>query len=131
MWHAVATKQGQAGWSPDPYAVEEGHTTEEEPPSRILVRTPTAPNGSYHEFEYLIASIDMGTQLTFIHRGDLGDDWAADFDYAEITGYDWDMYLHTLEQYLAHFIGRPAIFVIAQAPENANSQGGRCCSAHP
>lgn len=121
VWHAVATKEGQAGWSPDPYAVEEGHTTEEEPPSRLLVRTPTAPDGSYHEFEYLISAIDATTKLTFIHRGDLGDDWEADFDYAEITGYGWDMYLHTLEQYLTYFSGRSAIFVTGQAPEHANT----------
>ena len=121
VWRAVATPEGQAGWSPDPYAISADHTIEENPPSRLLVRTPTEPNGSYHEFEYLIASPDTDTKLTFIHRGDLGDDWYADFDYAELTGYGWDMYLHTLKQYLTYFTGRSAVFVTAQAPEPANT----------
>lgn len=121
VWHAVATADGQAGWSPDPYAAEQGHSVEETPPSRLVVRTPTEPNGAFHEFEYLIESRDDGTTLKFTHSGFLGEDWEADFDYAELTGYGWDMYLHTLQQYMTHFPGRSAIFVTGQAPEHAHT----------
>ena len=93
----------------------------EEPPSRFVARTPEEANGAFHSFEYQIQPVDDGSSLTFIHSGDLGDDWQADFDYAEITGYGWNLYMHTLQQYLTHFAGRPAIYVAAQAPEHANT----------
>ena len=121
VWHAVATREGQAGWSPDPYATGEDQTIEEEPPVRMTVRTPTDPNGAFHQFDYLIEPGDNGTRLLFIHSGDLGNDWAADFDYAELTSYGWNLYMHTLEQYLTHFSDRSAVFVTGQAPEYANT----------
>lgn len=122
VWRAVATPEGQAGWSPDPYASTDGQIVVEEPHSRFSVRTPTESNGAFHQFEYLIDVNDDGTTLTFIHGGDLGDDWQADFDYAELTSYGWDLYMHTLQQYLTYFPGRQAVFVTGQAPERANTR---------
>lgn len=122
VWLAVATPEGQAGWSPDPYLESSAqHIVAEEQPSRLLIRTPDEPKGAFHNFEYQINPIEDGSKLTFIHSGYLGDDWEADFDYAEITGYGWNLYMHTLKQYLTHFVGRPAMYVTAQAPEHANT----------
>jgi hypothetical protein len=66
--------------------------------------------------EFLIEGRDGGsTVLRFVHRGFLGDDWSDDFE--ATTGQGWDMYLHTLAQYVAHFAGRPVTFVYANGPE--------------
>ena len=40
VWQVIATPEGQAGWSPDPYAESPGDTVVEEYPSRFVVRTP-------------------------------------------------------------------------------------------
>jgi hypothetical protein len=37
-------------------------------------------------------------------------------DYEGKTSPGWDMYLHTLAQYLTHFAGRPALYLEAEAP---------------
>ncbi|OAV61835.1 SRPBCC family protein [Enteractinococcus helveticum] len=121
VWHAVATPEGQAGWSPDPYMESEDLDIVEERPSRFVVRTPEDAHGAFHAFEYQIQPLDEGSRLTFIHSGDLGNDWQSDFDYAEITGYGWNLYMHTLKQYLTYFAGRPAVYVAAQAPDHANT----------
>src|SRR5690606_40761530 len=82
VWRAIATPEGQAAWSPDPYASHEGLTVEQDPPSRLTVRTPEAPNGAFHAFEYLIEARDGSTTvLRFVHSGFLGDDWDAEFNY--------------------------------------------------
>lgn len=120
VWHAIATPEGQAAWSPDPYASGEGLDIVEDPLRRLEVRTPAEPNGAFHAFEYLIESRDEATTvLRFVHSGFLGEDWEAEFNYEELTSYGWDMYLHTLAQYLAHFAGRPSAYVTAQAPDGA------------
>lgn len=120
-WRAVATEQGQAGWSPDPYAAQDGHTVEAHAPSQLSVRTPTGPNGAFHHFEYRVDATDTGSSVTFIHSGDLGDDWQALFDFELMTSHGWDIYLHNLREYLTRFTDRPAVFVTGQAPETANT----------
>jgi uncharacterized protein YndB with AHSA1/START domain len=117
VWRAIATPEGQAAWSPDPYASAEGVTVEADEPARLEVRTPEAPDGAFHAFEYLIEAQQDGTTiLRFVHSGFLGDDWDAEFSFEDLTARGWDMYLHTLAQYLEHFAGRPATYVEAQAP---------------
>ncbi|WP_314037615.1 SRPBCC domain-containing protein [Dietzia sp. CH92] len=124
VWRAVATPEGQAGWSPDPYQPMEGMHVEATENERLAVRTPEAANGAFHAFEYLISAGDRGTTvLTFVHSGYLGDDWDAEFDFGEMTGHGWDMYLHTLAQYLEHFADRPAHFVTAQGPASSAGPG--------
>ncbi len=72
-------------------------------------------NGTFHAFEYLVSGMDNSTTtLTFVHSGYLGDDWDTEFGFGEMTGYGWDMCLHTLAEYLRHFAARPAHFVTAQ-----------------
>lgn len=125
VWHAIATREGQAAWSPDPYQSPEGMDVKSEENVRLAVRTPAAENGAFHAFEYLISSEDGGaTRLTLVHSGYLGDDWDAEFDFGEFTGYGWDMYLHTLSQYMRHFADRPAVFVTAQGPQSSATPEG-------
>lgn len=121
VWHAIATREGQTAWSPDPDAIErEGMSVEQDPPRRLAVRTPAEANGAFHAFGYLIEAREGGvTVLRFVHSGFLGDDWSDEFNYEEMTSYGWDMYLHTLAQYLTYFAGRPATYVEAQAPMNS------------
>src|SRR5690625_245457 len=120
VWRAIATPEGQAAWSPDPYQSMEGMEVEATENERLAVRTPEAENGAFQAFEYLVEADDEGTtSLTFVHSGYLGDDWEAEFDFGEMTGYGWDMYLHTLAQYLKHFAGRPACFVTAEGPPSS------------
>ena len=120
VWRAIATQEGQAAWSPDPYQSQEGMDVEAIENERLAIRTPEAPNGAFHAFEYLIcAEDDSTTTLTFVHSGYLGDDWDAEFDFGEMTGHGWDMYLHTLAQYLQHFADRPAHFVTTQGPPSS------------
>ena len=52
--------------------------------------------------------------LGFEHSGFTSDDWGDEYD--TMTGFGWDMYLHTLSQYLAHFAGRPAQYLEAEGP---------------
>jgi hypothetical protein len=117
VWQAIATPEGQTAWSPDPYASQEGLLVDRDPPTRLAVRTPEAPNGAFHAFEYIVEARDGSTTvLRFVHSGFLGDDWDAEYNYEELTSYGWDLYLHTLAQYLKYFPGRTATYVEAQAP---------------
>lgn len=121
VWQAIATPEGQAGWSPDPYGSQDDFLIDREPPTRLVVQTPEEPNGAFHVFEYVIEPLDARATLRFVHRGFLGDDWDAAFNFEELTGYGWDLYLHTLAQYLKYFAGRPATYVEAQAPPAAST----------
>ncbi|MCT1434406.1 SRPBCC family protein [Dietzia maris] len=124
VWRAIATPEGQAAWSPDPYQSMDGMQVEATENERLAVRTPEAGNGAFHAFEYLVSADDESTTtLTFVHSGYLGDDWDAEFDFGEMTGHGWDMYLHTLAQYLEHFADRPAHFVTAQGPPSSATPG--------
>jgi hypothetical protein len=77
-----------------------------------------AEDGSTHAFEYLIEARDGGsTVLRFVHSGFLGEDWSA--EYEDMTSHGWDMYLHTLAQYLKYFPGRPATYVEAEGPQES------------
>jgi uncharacterized protein YndB with AHSA1/START domain len=123
VWRAIATPEGQAAWSPDPYASHDGLVVDSDPPARLALRTPEAPDGAFHAFEYLVEARDGSTTvLRFVHRGFLGDDWDAEFNYEELTSYGWDLYLHTLAQYLRFFADRPATYVEAQAPPAAATE---------
>lgn len=114
VWQAVATPEGQAAWL-FPTEKPPESTVEEEPPARLAVRTPTAPDGSFHAFEYLITARGDGTTvLRFVHSGFVSDDWGDEFVVSSSQG--WDLYLHTLAEYLAHFPDRPATYIDAEAP---------------
>lgn len=116
VWEAIATAQGLAGWFM-PMEIDPNSPTVKayEPGRRLSVRLPEGPDGSFHAFEYLIEATGPGRAvLRFVHSGFTSDDWGD--DYETVTGFGWDMYLHTLGQYLTHFAGRPAQYLEAEAP---------------
>ena len=130
VWEAIATGPGIDSWFMGRNEVEprEGGTTvmetggqrEEavvtayEPGKRFATRTPTAEDGRFMAFEYLIEGRDGGsTVLRVVHSGLLGDDWQDEYD-ALRRG--WPFHLHTLTEYLAHFPGRTGTPVFAVAP---------------
>ncbi len=80
-----------------------------------MIEFPTAEDGATQAFEYVIEARGGHAVLRFVHRGFLGDSW-EDCDFEELTGCGWDMYLHTLAEYLKHFRTRRATYVEAEAP---------------
>jgi uncharacterized protein YndB with AHSA1/START domain len=134
VWDAIATGPGIAAWLMGPYTVEPGEggkvrlelgeyveestITGWQPPSRFAVRSREAPDGTFQAFEYLIEAGEGGSSvLRFVHNGFVGDDWTTEYD--DMTSRGWDLYLHTLGQYLEHFAGRAATFVSADGPESS------------
>jgi hypothetical protein len=116
VWEAIATAGGLAAWFM-PMEIDPASPTVEahEPGRRLSVRLPEGPDGSFHAFEYLIEDAGPGRAvLRFVHRGFTSDDWGD--DYETVTGSGWDMYLHTLSQYLSHFAARPALYLEAEGP---------------
>jgi uncharacterized protein YndB with AHSA1/START domain len=119
VWDAIATGPGLASWFM-PVELEPGgqEVAAWDPPKRLAVRLPPAPDGSVQAFEYLIEARDGGsTVLRFVHSGILGDDWSDEFE--GMTRFGWDMYLHTLGAYLRHFPGRYAAYVFAEGPASS------------
>lgn len=116
VWAAIATGPGLAGWfMPMEIDPASPTVTAHEPGRRLSVRLPEGPDGSFHAFEYLIEATGQGRAvLRFVHSGFTSDDWGD--DYETVTGFGWDMYLHTLSEYLTHFAGRPAQYLEAEGP---------------
>ncbi|MFG2001519.1 SRPBCC domain-containing protein [Spirillospora sp. NPDC048911] len=130
VWDAIATGPGVDAWFMGRSEIEprEGGattftmagTTETstvtgwEPAKRFAYRTEPGEDGAFMAMEYLIEGRDGGaTVLRMVHSGILGGDWETEYE-AMKTG--WDMYLHTLGQYLVHFRGRHAGTVTAFRP---------------
>jgi uncharacterized protein YndB with AHSA1/START domain len=122
VWQAIATGPGLAAWfMPMEIDADGPGVTAWEPGRRLAIRTPAAEDGTTQAFEYLIEALDGGsTVLRFAHSGFLGDDWSD--EYEGMTGMGWDMYLHTLGQYLRHFPGRRAAFVLAEGPASTTDR---------
>jgi len=120
VWEAIATGPGLAAWfMPMELDPDSPNVTSWEPGRRLGVRTPAAEDGSFQMFDYRLEgggpfSRAGSTVLRFSHSGFTGDDWADDFE--AVTGAGWDMYLHTLGQYLTHFAGQPALYLEAEGP---------------
>ncbi|HEV7685230.1 MAG TPA: SRPBCC domain-containing protein [Acidimicrobiia bacterium] len=123
VWEAVATGPGLAAWfMPMELDPDSPMVTSWEPGRRLGVRIPAAEDGSFQVFDYRLESDGPGrTGLRFAHSGFTGDGWGDDFEAQ--TGAGWDMYLHTLSQYLAHFAGRPALYLEAEAPAASAEPG--------
>ncbi|MFC4565718.1 SRPBCC domain-containing protein [Nocardiopsis mangrovi] len=135
VWAAIATGPGIESWFMGPYEIEpreggamrmtvhgdvdESTITAWEPPTRLCVRGTEAEDGTFHAFEYIVEGREGGsTVLRFVHSGFIGGDWGD--EYVAQTGHGWDMYLHTLGEYLAHFTGRAGTFVYAEGPRTAD-----------
>ena len=128
VWRAIATGPGLTSWFA-PHEVEprqggrlrltlSGWTSEStittwDPPRRFATRGQPAEDGSVQAFEFLIEGREGGTTVLRFVQSFLGDDWDGEY---EGFGRGWDMYLHTLAQYLTHFGRRTATFVVAQGP---------------
>jgi uncharacterized protein YndB with AHSA1/START domain len=128
VWQAIATGPGITSWfAPHEVEPREGGTvrltlgewtsestiTTWDPPRRFAVRGQPAEDGSVQAFEFLVEGREGGsTVLRFVHSF-LGDNWEGEY---EAFGRGWDMYLHTLAQYLTHFAGRAPTFVTAAGP---------------
>lgn len=123
LWQAVATGDGLAAWfMPMELDPDSPMVTSFEPGRRLGVRTPPAEDGSFQMFDYRLEAAGPGhTALRFAHSGFTGDGWGDEFEAQ--TGAGWDMYLHTLGQYLAHFRGHPAVYLEAEAPPASAEPG--------
>src|SRR5919108_6441430 len=112
VWAAITIREGLAGWFMDMEPAPEAFQTAWDPPRRFRVELPPAENGATQAFEYVIEALSGGrARLRFVHSGFLGNDWEGEFDFEQMTGHGWDMYLHTLAEYLEHFQGRPVVYV--------------------
>ncbi|WP_329062645.1 SRPBCC family protein [Amycolatopsis sp. NBC_01480] len=130
VWDAVATGPGIDSWFMGKHEVDaearkirfamgdfgsEAEITAWEPPRRFAYRSAPAEDGGFDAFEYLIEAADGGASvLRFIHHSFTNGDWGD--EYHESFSIGWDMYLHTLAEYLAHFPGGSAEYVLADGP---------------
>lgn len=132
VWDAIATGPGVDSWFMGPHTVEPGvggkmpidlgpfheesTITAWDPPKRFAYKTEPGPDSTFHAMEYLVEGREGGsTALRFVHNGFLSDEWGT--EYASQTSHGWDMYLHTLGQYVKYFPGKPGTYVFVQAPE--------------
>lgn len=130
VWEAVATGPGLNSWYLGRSEVDAGvggktrqffgdvpldaMVTAWEPGRRFAYRSEEAEDGTFMAFEFLIEGREQGgTVLRLVQSGVLGDGWEAEL---EALHKGWDMYLHTLDQYLRHFPGRFALVVFAARP---------------
>jgi RNA polymerase sigma-70 factor, ECF subfamily len=137
VWQAIATGPGISSWFMGPHEIEPraggkitltiGDFSEQstitvwDSPTRLAYRGAEGADGSFHAMEYLIEAREGGsTVLRFVHSGFLSDDWGAEFQ--DQTSHGWDMYLHTLAQYLKYFPGRPGTYVYAEGPATEKGQ---------
>jgi uncharacterized protein YndB with AHSA1/START domain len=131
VWAAIATGPGIDSWFMGRNEVEpreggaasmtmpgftaESTVTAWEPGRRFAYRSPTAEDGSFMAFEYLIEGREGGaTSLRLVHSGILTGDWEAEYDALRKGN---PLYLRTLAQYLKHFPGRTAVPVAAFGPQ--------------
>ncbi|MFB9250316.1 SRPBCC domain-containing protein [Sphaerisporangium melleum] len=90
---------------------EEARVSVWEPGRRFAFVSPEGPDGTFMAIEFQVEGrAQGGTVLRLVHSGVLGDEWQAEVEALERG---WDMYLHTLDQYLTHFPGQFALVVFA------------------
>jgi uncharacterized protein YndB with AHSA1/START domain len=117
VWEAITTRRGLAGWLWDQPAPEGLTPAAWDPPRRLRIELPPGEDGATQAFEYVIEAREGGLAvLRFVHSGFLGDSWEGDYDFGAVTGHGWDMYLHTLAEYLEHFRDRTPTYITADAP---------------
>ncbi len=133
VWDAIATGPGIDSWFMGRTEIEpreggrsrftmmggaeQSTVTIWKPGERFAYRSDEGPDGAFMALDYLIEGRDGGsTVLRLVQSGVLGDDWESEY---EALGVGWDMYLHTLAQYLAHFPGRTATGIVSAARPKA------------
>jgi uncharacterized protein YndB with AHSA1/START domain len=134
VWEAIATGPGVDSWFMGRNEIEAreggtirmtmaGQTAEStvtawEPMKRLAHQSSVGADGAFMAFEYLIEGRAGGsTVLRMVQSGVLGGDWATEYD---ALNEGWDVYLHTLSQYLAHFRGRSAAVITVIKPQAAD-----------
>ena len=122
-WAAVTTRAGLSAWflpmdvAPESDGWSEaGEVLAWEPPAHLTVRSPAPEMSASQTFDYVIEPRPGGCVLRFSHEGFTGRHWEAEYS---ATRAGWDMYLHTLGQYLEYFAGRRATFVMAEGPRGS------------
>jgi uncharacterized protein YndB with AHSA1/START domain len=122
VWEAIATGPGVDAWFMGENEIEprkggmtrltmrgfteEATVTAWEPPTRFATRTPEAPDGALHAFEYLVEGREKGsTVVRWVHSGFLGENWER--EYEGLSEGD-PMYFDKLRVYLTYFPGRTA-----------------------
>lgn len=132
IWEAIATGPGITSWFIGRNEVEPGEggtvrtafgdyapestVTAWEPLKRLAYRSGVAEDGRFVAYEFRIEARDGGsTVLRAVTSGFLpGDDWEEEYD-AMTKG--WEMFFHTLIQYLTYFPGRTATPITAFGPQ--------------
>ncbi|MET0415899.1 MAG: SRPBCC domain-containing protein [Actinoplanes sp.] len=129
VWDAIATGPGISSWFIGRTEIDNGQVnttfgdvrmpggtvTTSEPPHHFAYRSPTAADGRFAAYEYLIEGRDRSaTVLRSVTSGFLpGDDWSAEY---EAMQYGTELFFHTLVQNLRYFPGRTATPVTAFGP---------------
>ncbi|MFD1544123.1 SRPBCC family protein [Nonomuraea guangzhouensis] len=128
VWAAIATGPGIDSWFMGRNEVADGvvrtvfgqytpesTVTTSEPPARFAHTSPTAEDGRFVAFEFLVEGRDQGsTTLRMVASGFLpGDDWETEF---EAMSLGLEMFFATLVAYLTHFSGRTATPVTEFGP---------------
>jgi uncharacterized protein YndB with AHSA1/START domain len=136
VWEAISTGPGIDSWFMGHSKVEpseggtvstelggftiESKVTEWNPPTRFAYRSNAAPDGSFMAFEYLVEGRDGGsTVLRMVQSGIMEGNWEAEY---EALDNGWDLYLHTLKEYVTHFKGRASTGISGQAGPAASEQ---------
>ncbi|WP_433875922.1 SRPBCC family protein [Sinomonas atrocyanea] len=115
IWKAV-TEDTSAWMFPLQNLYPHERLTEDYP--KHLVQRMEGPDGWYNQLEHVLTPGPDGTHLHYVHSSVLTDNWEQEYDGAlRHTAF----YLHTLGEYLAHFEGRPVVFVDVQGPDGATA----------
>lgn len=125
VWELISTGPGLSAWFV-PHEIDDaegsadfgggntqaGRVLQLEPGRQVVFGAPENADGEVPmALEFLVEGRDGGgTVLRLVQSGFLGDDWEAEYH-----SKGWDVFLHNLESYLAHFAGRPATGVVAMA----------------
>jgi uncharacterized protein YndB with AHSA1/START domain len=126
VWDAIATGPGIDSWFMGRNEIEPreggagrltiaGHTetstvTAWESQRRLAYRSGEGEDGTFMALEYLVEGRDQSsTVLRLVQSGVLGGDWETEYEAMKVG---WDMYLHTLAQYLRYFQDRTATAVV-------------------
>lgn len=133
LWDAIATGPGINAWfigrsevEPGPGGAVKftlgdfttaGTVTQWDPPKRFAYRGADLPDGSFMAFEYVVEGREDGSAvLRMVQSGVLDDNWEAE---VEALDKGWDLYLHTLSQYLEHFRGSASTTVCLEGAMQA------------
>jgi uncharacterized protein YndB with AHSA1/START domain len=119
VWDAIATGPGIDSWFMGRNEVDAGTAVRQgfgeyqpdmpvttwDPPNRLRYTTPTAPDGRFVAFEFLVQGRGVAsTVLRVVNTGFLpGDDWADEFEAMTMGS---RLFWTTLGTYLTHFAGR-------------------------